>query len=173
VVGQREREREGVSESVCVWCLSGGSFNSSLSSVESFRARSPLRSSFSEEPLYLLSSPFLYYFGSSRSLPLLSCFYSFLSRASPFLPLATHQFLSILLSDTGVPPWLPAPLLLRPPRLRRTAAGRAERGSPSPRLQPLAPHASRALAAARPALPPRPALLGLPPPPSLPPGRAS
>lgn len=136
----KERERESFRVSLCLVSLGGGaSFNSSLSSVESFRVPSASPPSFSEESLSLLSSPSLYYFVSSRSSSLLSCFYSFLSGASPCLPLATHQFLSILLSNASIPPRLPAPLLLRPPRLRRAAAGRAERGSLTPRLQPPRP----------------------------------
>lgn len=51
-----DKERGRVLESVSVCCLSGGgvSFNSSFSSVESFRIPSPSRSSLSEESLYLL-----------------------------------------------------------------------------------------------------------------------
>lgn len=145
-----DKERGRVLESVSVCCLWGG-----LSTPPSHQ-QSPsvfllLRVLLYRSNHFISSSPFLYYFGSSRSLSLPFCFYSFPSGAFPFLPLAAHQFLSILLSSRriphGKPPAAPAspcaPLLLRPPRLRRAAAGRAERGSLSPRLQPLAPHGSR------------------------------
>lgn len=163
-----DKERESLRASLWLVSLGGVSFNSSLSSVESFRIPPPSRSSFSEQSLYRLSFPLLYYFVSSRSLFLLSCFFhSFLGTASrhPRLRVNSslqHRYLPAAARSPSSA-FRSAPLRLRPPRLRRAAAGGLS-GSLTPRLGPLAPPVSPSLS--------RPALLGLPPPPSVPPACA-
>lgn len=170
-----DKERESLRASLWLVSLGGLSFNSSLSSVESFRIPPPSRSSFSEESLYRLSFPFLYYFVSSRSLFLLSCFFYSCLGTAPRHPrlcvnssLQHRYFPAAARSPSSA--FRSAPLLLQPPCLRRAAAGGLS-GSLTPRLGPLAPPVSLSLS--RPALAPRPALLGLPPPPSVPPACAS
>lgn len=106
-----DKERGRVLESVSVCCLLEGGLSTPPHqwSPSVFLL---LRLLLYRRNQFISSSPFLYYFGSSRSLSLPFSFYSFPSGAFPFLPLAAHQFLSILLSSSRIPHGCPLPRLL-------------------------------------------------------------
>lgn len=160
-------KRGRVLESVSVCCLSDGG-GGGLSTPPSHQW-SPSVFPLLRVLLYLwnhfiFSSPFLYYFGSSRSLALPFCFHSFPSGAFPFVPLAAHQFLSTLLSSSRIPHGCPLPwlLLALPSCSGRLVSAEQQRGglrealsrlgsSPSPHTPPALPRGR----SARAPLPPR------------------
>lgn len=165
-----DKERGRVLESVSVCCLSGGGRLSTPPSHQWSTSVFPLlRVLLYRRNHFIASSPLLYYFGSSGSLSLPFCFYSFPSGAFLFLPLATHQFLSILLSSSRIPHGCPLPrlLLALPSCSSRLVSAEQQRGglsaalsglgsSPSPHTAPSAPRPLRSGPA--PPSPPVPAL---------------
>lgn len=129
-----DKERGRVLESVSVCCLSGGSFNTSFSLAESFCIPSP-SVLFYLWNHFISSSPFLYYFGSSRSLSLPFCFSSFPSGAFPFRPLAAlapAPFNSPLQRQNS--PRLPRLLLALPSCSGRLVSAEQQRGGLSAAL---------------------------------------